>query len=75
MTAGEMIAQADSLRPNHYTAEQKLLWLQRLDGQLRQELLQSHEGEQPPMPDSYGEDTALLAPAPYDSELDRKSVV
>ena len=39
MTAGQAIAQADALRPNQYSTQQKLSWLRRLDGQIRQELL------------------------------------
>lgn len=42
MTAGALIAQVDALRPNQYAAEEKLRWLQRLDGQLRLELLDTH---------------------------------
>ena len=42
MTAGELIAQVDALRPNHYTEAEKLRWLQRLDGQIALELLDTH---------------------------------
>ena len=34
MTAGELIAAVDALRPNQYSAEQKLRWLQLLDAKL-----------------------------------------
>ena len=39
MTAGEMIALADRLRPNQYTTADKLRWLERLDGQVLSEAL------------------------------------
>ena len=69
MTAGEAIAAADSLRPNQYTAAQKLAWLRRLDGQIARELADTHEGEAPELPESYESGSVLLAPCPYDEEL------
>ena len=48
MTAGEVIAQADELRPNAYSAEQKLRWLRRLDGQILSEIWETH-GALPPL--------------------------
>ena len=44
MTAGEILQRVDDLRPNAYSQEQKLRWLQRLDGQILLELLETHEG-------------------------------
>lgn len=89
MTAGEAIAAVDLLRPNQYGTEQKLQWLQRLDGQILTEIEGTHwperkgkdeaEGVFPGMPGAepseeatlrpYTEDTQLLAPFPYDTEL------
>ncbi len=74
MTAGEAIALADELRPNQYSAEQKLRWLRRLDGQILAELEDSHRpetaGTSPAVLEaSYGADTELLAPFPYAEEL------
>ena len=75
MTAGELIDRADALRPNHYPRADKLLWLQRLDGQLRRELLDTHEpapGESAPDAAAeapYADATRLLCPAPWDGEL------
>ncbi len=73
MTCGELIAAADSLRPNQYSSEQKLRWLHRLDGQIRRELLETHEkpadGEIPEEPAAYTEQTKLLVGFPYESEL------
>ena len=39
MTAGQAVDRADGLRPNSYARSLKLGWLQRLDGQIRAELL------------------------------------
>lgn len=69
MTAGEAIAAADALRPNHYGAQQKLDWLCRLDGQIALELLNTHAGGESPVPAAYTAESELLAPAPYDREL------
>ena len=72
MTAGEAIAAVDSLRPNQYGAAEKLRWLQRLDGQVHEELERTHEPpedgpEEPELP--YTEETVLRVGAPYDEEL------
>jgi hypothetical protein len=48
MTAGELIAQVDELRPNAYSQAQKLRWLRRLDGQILCEIEESHGGCLPP---------------------------
>ena len=72
MTAGELIAQADRLRPNQYSAEEKLQWLRRIDGQIRRELDGTHEPQdtQPGSADEpYTEDTVLRVGFPYDTEL------
>ena len=69
MTALELIAQVDSLRPNQYGTAEKLRWLQRLDGQLRLELLDRHRGARPETDDPYTEETELLCPFPYGEEL------
>ena len=49
MTAGELIARVDELRPNAYSAEQKLRWLRRLDGQILSEIWETHGAMPPPM--------------------------
>ena len=70
MTAGELIQEADELRPNAYSREQKLRWLRRLDGQLRAELLESHLGAgTPELAEGYEEATELLAPFPWGEGL------
>ena len=47
MTAGELICRVDELRPNGFSHEQKLAWLRRADGHIREELL---EQPTPPVP-------------------------
>ncbi len=73
MTAGEVIALADALRPNQYSNDQKLRWLRRLDGQILAELEDSHEpggaAAAEPLPERYTPETRLRAPFPYDEEL------
>ena len=71
MTAGKLIELVDELRPNHYGPELKLMWLRRLDGQIYLELIKSHENapEEAALPESYTEDSQLLAPEPYCQEL------
>lgn len=71
MTAGELIAQVDALRPNQYSEAEKLRWLRRLDGQLLLELLDSHEGgeEAGQTAEPYDAGTELLCSAPWDEEL------
>ena len=66
MTAGELIAAVDALRPNQYTTAQKLGLLRLLDGKLANELFAALEGEQPAWPGSYTAETVLPAPFPYD---------
>ncbi len=71
MTAGELIAQVDALRPNHYSVEEKLRWLQRIDGQILRELEETHvkSGGESAFPADYTEETELRVGFPYDSEL------
>ena len=72
MTAGEAIRRSDALRPNQYSTEQKLRWLETLEGQIRRELYETHEtpeGQALPEEGAVTQDTVLLAPFPYDGEL------
>ena len=69
MTAGEILSAVDALRPNQYSAAQKLAWLRQLDGKLFDELLWVYETETFSLPESYTAETVLRAPFPYDWEL------
>ena len=69
MRAGELIAAVDALRPNPYSTGQKLRWLALLDQKLESEVLSVYEEVDANRSPDYGEETALLAPFPYDWEL------
>ena len=80
MTAGELLRQADELRPNAFSVGQKLRWLRRLDAQILSELEETHEpasaagpGEGrsalPVLEEVYSPETELLAPFPWGEEL------
>ncbi len=68
MTAGELLAAVDELRPNAYPGARKLAWLCELEGKLVTELLAAYPAP-PAAPETLGEDTPLLCPAPYAREL------
>ena len=63
MTAGEMIALADRLRPNQYTTADKLRWLERLIGTHAEIAPDAASGT------AYTAATELLVPFPYAEEL------
>ena len=70
MTAGELIARVDALRPNSFEPNEKLRWLRLLELQLQQELQATHEGAAAViLSPRYEADTELLAPEPYALEL------
>ncbi len=61
MTRNEAVAAADLARPNELEPELKLGWLEALDGQIRQQLIDAHEGApEPPAAQT------LLVPPPWD---------
>lgn len=70
MTIIEAINKIDSLKPNTYTQEDKIEWLSNLDGIIKKELIDTHEGSESVTFNGYEADTALdtvlLVPAPYD---------
>lgn len=69
MTVSEAINEINTLKPNSYGDEEKTHWLERLDGQIRREILDTHfpaEGETIPEEAEYTGETELLTPAPYD---------
>lgn len=70
MTIQAAIDRIDVLKPNMFTAQQKVAWLSELDGMVFREIFLTHEG----MPagvtyEGYNEDTqtctTLLVPEPY----------
>jgi hypothetical protein len=68
MTIIEAINGIDSLKPNTYTTEQKIEWLKRLDGLIKEQVIDTHEGGHDiEIGENYNEsDTLLIVPAPYD---------
>ena len=71
MTIREAIAEADRRADNAVSAEWKIVWLGRLDGQIYREILSAHRWETPlsgytPYTPQTPEDTVLLAGEPYD---------
>ena len=70
MTIIEAINKIDSLKPNTYTQDDKIKWLSNLDGIIKAEIIDTHEGGENVVFNGYGYDvsvnTELLVPYPYD---------
>ena len=70
MTILEAINRVDSTKPNSYTQIEKVDWLSTIDGIVKSEIIDTHEGGEDVIYEGYnvdtGLDTELLIPAPYD---------
>lgn len=70
MTLIEAITRIDTLKPNTYTQQEKVKWLSTLDGIIKHEIIDTHEGADEVDFGGYDENTniatELLVPAPYD---------
>lgn len=70
MTIIEAINRIDAINPNNYTQPEKVAWLSTLDGVIKKEIIDTHEGAEAVAFSGYTEetplDTELLVPAPYD---------
>lgn len=70
MTIIEAISRIDALKPNNYSPEDKVAWLSLLDGSIKKEIIDTHEGGETITFNGYNEDTPmdteLLIPSPYD---------
>ena len=70
MTILEAINRVDSTKPNSYTQVEKVDWLSTLDGVIKDEIIDTHEGGEDVVFAGYDADTSLdtelLVPAPYD---------
>lgn len=70
MTIIEAISRIDAVNPNNYTQPEKVAWLSTLDGVVKKEIIDTHEGADAVTFSGYNEgtplDTELLVPAPYD---------
>lgn len=69
MTIGDAIGQVDALYFNTFSGGEKIAWLSKLDGLIREQIFSSHEGAGEPF-SGYGPETdpavELLVPPPYD---------
>jgi hypothetical protein len=70
MTLIEAISRIDTIKPNTYTQPEKIKWLSTLDGVIKAEIIDTHEGAEDVSfsgyPESINLSTKLLVPAPYD---------
>ena len=65
----EAIQKVDALKPNNYSQEDKIKWLSTLDGIIKTEIIDTHEGGSEVIFNGYDMnslETELLVPAPYD---------
>lgn len=70
MTIIELITDVDAMKPNGHDQAYKVQWLSQLDGRIKQEIIDTHEGGEAGTFEGYNTetplDTVLLVPAPYD---------
>ena len=64
MTPNKAIEIIDKLKPNSYSEEDKLRWINELDGMVQRLVIQSDEIKQYSYPEDM--DKELLIPAPFD---------
>ena len=71
MTIIEAITHVDSVKPNSYRQSEKIKWLSELDGVIKAEIIDTHEGGDGISFSGYDDETdlttVLLVPAPYDN--------
>ena len=70
MTIIEAINKVDVLKPNNYTQTEKVKWLSNLDGLIKSEIIDTHEGGEDIVFNGYEDttpvETEMLVPYPYD---------
>ena len=70
MTIMDAIYRIDAIKPNSYSQSEKIKWLSTLDGTVKSEIIDTHEGGEGVVFNGYNENaelsTELLIPAPYD---------
>lgn len=71
MTIAEAINKIDSIKPNNYSLPEKIAWLSTLDGKIKVNIIDTHEGKESVSFSGYSDDTNmgtdLLVPAPFDN--------
>lgn len=70
MTIIEAINRIDGLKPNIYSQSEKVRWLSQLDGFVKNDIVDTHEGSDAITFSGYDDetsiDTVLLIPSPYE---------
>ena len=70
MTIMEALHRIDTLKPNGYSNPEKIKWLSILDGMIKAEIIDTHEGGNDIVFEGYADDEdltkVLLVPSPYD---------
>lgn len=69
MTIIEVITEVDALHPNGYDQNNKIAWLSNLDGRIKDEIIDTHEGGDGVPFKAYNAkdiNTELIVPRPYD---------
>jgi len=70
MTIIEAINRIDAIKPNRYDQSTKVKWLSTLDGTVKREIIDTHEGGEGVTFSGYTDETLLTTPllitAPYD---------
>lgn len=70
MTIIEALNKIDVIKPNNYTQAEKIKWLSNLDGIIKAEIIDTHEGGDSITFNGYdydvAVDTEMLVPYPYD---------
>ncbi len=70
MTIADVIQSIDVMKPNNYSELDKIKWLSELDGTVKREIMDMHEGENVVFGGYDGStplETELLVRAPYDN--------
>jgi hypothetical protein len=70
MTIAEATSRIEEIKPNSCSQPEKIKWLSSLDGVIKSEIIDTHEGGSDIVFNGYNEysdpNTVLLVPAPYD---------
>lgn len=69
MTIMEAIYRIDEVKPNSYSQSEKIKWLSALDGIVKKDIIDTHEGGEEVVFEGYEDsdlNKELLVPAPYD---------
>ena len=70
MTLIEAINRIDAIKPNSFSQQEKVRWLSTLDGIIKKEIIDTHEGGENVTFNGYNDNTLLttelIVPAPYD---------